>query len=75
MKESSLRDVLAGIGTAILAAAVMLLAALIPLLLLTFIIKQRAGLIAAGVIVAAGAFAVGVRWICGRQHHYAQRRH
>jgi len=43
MNEPSLRDMCAGIGTAILAAAVMLIAALVPLLLLTVLFRHGAG--------------------------------
>ena len=71
MKEPSLRDVFAGIGTAILAATVMLVAALVALLLLMFILQQGAGLVAVGVVFTAGVLAF--RWMRNRKHHYAHR--
>ena len=74
-KEPSLADVIAGIGTAILAAAMMLAAILVPLLLLMAIAEQGAGLIFAVVLVSAGALALAFRWMRRREHHYTLRRH
>jgi hypothetical protein len=72
MKEPSLRDVFAGIGTAFLAAAVMLAAAFTPLLLLIFSFQHGAGPIFVGSLFAAGVLASF--WMRSRQHAYAHRR-
>ncbi len=62
-REPSLADMFAGIGTAILAAAMILAAVLVPLLLFVEIIENGAGWIFAGVIIFAGVLALGWRWM------------
>lgn len=74
MKEPSLSDVFAGIGTAILAAAVMLMVVLVPFLLFMDIVEQGAGRIVAAVLIAAGALFLAVRLTRRRQREFAQRR-
>ena len=74
MKEPSLRDVFAGIGTAILAAGVMLVAAVVGLVLLLCFVQQGAALVAIGAMFAAGvAGVIALRWMRSRQHPYAHR--
>ena len=75
MKDPSLRDLFAGIGTAILAAAIMLMVVLVPLVLITSIVEQGAGRIFASVLIAAGALFLAIRLTRRRQREYVQRLH
>lgn len=68
-KEPSIIDTIAGIGTAIAAAAVIEAVILVPLLLVLVIVQQGAGLMFAGVLLAAGAIVLALRWIYRREHH------
>lgn len=72
-KEPSVVDTIAGIGAALLAAAMMLAAVLVPLVLLMAIVDQGAGAIFAGVLVLAGAIALAFYWVRRREHHSAAR--
>lgn len=65
--EPSIADTLAGIGTALVAAVVMLTAVFVPLLLVMKIIQQGAGLIFASVLVFTGVATAALYWVRHRE--------
>lgn len=73
-REPTVGDTILGIGTTLLAAALMLTAVLIPLLFVMAIIQQGAGDIVAGVLVLGGAVALAIYWF-RRSRHVTPRGH
>jgi hypothetical protein len=75
MKDPSIRDIFAGMGTAVLAGAIMLMAVLVPTLLVMEIVDQGAGRLFAAILIAAGVIFLAIRLTQQWQRDVAQRRH